>query len=67
MVLFALLITLFGLGPCEYEDSLNCYWVGSTRGNGIGDTYLVLDFDHDGEADFTVEISQKYVDKILYP
>lgn len=63
--LFIALVNILGLEPCEYEDSLNCYWIGSTRGNGIGDSYIVLDFDNDGEADFVLEISQEIVDSYL--
>lgn len=28
------------LAPCQYEDSANCYWDASTRGNGNGNSFV---------------------------
>lgn len=30
------------LPACPVEDSDNCYWDGSTRGNGDGDSFYVV-------------------------
>jgi len=30
------------LTPCETEDSDNCYWDASTRGNGEGVSFITL-------------------------
>lgn len=30
------------LSPCATEDSNNCYWDGSTMGNGRGDSYVTV-------------------------
>ena len=31
------------LAPCEFEDSANCYWDASERGNGQGDSFVDVD------------------------
>lgn len=31
------------LAPCEFEDSANCYWDASERGNGKGDSFVDVD------------------------
>jgi len=31
--------------PCAAEDSLNCYWSGSTMGNGQGSSYVTISND----------------------
>lgn len=31
------------LPPCEQEDSENCYWDASTRGNGLGSSFVNID------------------------
>ena len=31
------------LAPCEFEDSANCYWDSSERGNGQGDSFVDVD------------------------
>ena len=31
------------LEPCEFEDSANCYWDSSERGNGQGDSFVDVD------------------------
>lgn len=28
--------------PCAEEDSTNCYWDASTRGNGVGTSFVAL-------------------------
>lgn len=28
---------------CEFEDSDNCYWDAQSRGNGAGDSFVVID------------------------
>lgn len=32
----------FAFVPCRYEDSNNCYWDATRRGNGIGRSYIQL-------------------------
>lgn len=27
--------------PCEYEDSVNCYWDAGSMGNGSGHSFIV--------------------------
>lgn len=29
-----------GLAPCDEEDSTDCYWDASTRGNGQGQSFI---------------------------
>lgn len=31
------------LAPCWTEDSINCYWDATTRGNGAGQSFADLD------------------------
>ena len=31
------------LGPCEWEDSDNCFWDARNMGNGIGESFYMLD------------------------
>ena len=31
------------LPACEYEDSNNCYWAAEFRGNGLGESFYVID------------------------
>ncbi|MDR0285755.1 MAG: hypothetical protein LBI33_12845 [Propionibacteriaceae bacterium] len=31
------------LPPCEFEDSVNCFWDASARGNGAGADFVNLD------------------------
>lgn len=35
-------VSKFGLPACETEDSQNCYWDASTRGNGQGQSFIDL-------------------------
>lgn len=35
--------------PCEYEDSVNCFWDAQTRGNGEGMSFTV---DADGNVTY---------------
>lgn len=30
------------VGPCEYEDSRNCYWDAGRMGNGVGNSFVDL-------------------------
>ena len=30
------------LRPCRYEDSRNCFWDASSRGNGVGNSFIDL-------------------------
>ena len=39
-VLFAALMAL--LPPCPYEDSGSCAWDADTRGNGYGNSFVVI-------------------------
>lgn len=34
--------TIRRLKPCEYEDSMNCYWNARSMGNGRGDSFIVI-------------------------
>jgi len=36
--ILALLIAI--LPPCQAEDSDNCYWDASARGNGLGNSFV---------------------------
>lgn len=31
------------LGPCVMEDSDNCYWDATSRGNGSGASFIAMD------------------------
>lgn len=31
------------LPPCEFEDSVNCYWDASERGNGQGNDFISVE------------------------
>lgn len=31
------------LEPCEYEDSMNCYWNAQEQGNGVGTSFIDID------------------------
>lgn len=37
------LLSLWGFPPCQTEDSNTCYWDAASRGNGIGQSYVVWD------------------------
>ena len=39
-VVFAWLMAV--LPPCPYEDSGNCAWDADTRGNGYGNSFVVV-------------------------
>lgn len=41
MIILAAIAAL-SLPPCEYEDSTNCHWNASTRGNGIGQSFIAI-------------------------
>ena len=42
-VLFVLLSLI--LPSCEYEDETNCYWDASKQGNGIGNSFIVIEIE----------------------
>ena len=55
-LLIALTLTTINelnLPPCKYEDSRNCIWDASKRGNGKGQSFI----DIDGK---TIKINTKY-------
>lgn len=33
-------VASIALTPCEFEDSRNCYWNASERGNGQGSSFV---------------------------
>lgn len=35
-----LVVGVTALGPCEQEDSRNCYWDASEQGNGQGHDFI---------------------------
>ena len=41
MTYLALILSL-ALPPCQEEDSTNCHWDASTRGNGQGASFVDL-------------------------
>jgi hypothetical protein len=46
-IFVSLLVGLFGienigLPPCAAEDSDNCYWLASERGNGEGTSFVTV-------------------------
>lgn len=45
------------LPPCEFEDSQNCYWDASERGNGVGNDFI----DVDGVVTYTTPEVVTYV------
>lgn len=62
-MLFALILAL--VTPCEYEDSTNCHWDASRRGNGLGYSFVALDVDMDGADDFVIRYADtRYDDSI---
>ena len=42
MSLLLIILAMF-LPPCATEDSDNCYWDASTRGNGKGSSFVVIE------------------------
>lgn len=46
LTLTALLLALVPvLSPCQTEDATMCNWDASSRGNGIGESYVALTED----------------------
>lgn len=53
MMVLAVVVSMFGfsgvavaseLPPCQYEDSTyDCYWDAQERGNGLGESFKVID------------------------
>ena len=42
MLSLMLLLSMLSFQPCATEDSTNCYWNSSERGNGEGTSFIAF-------------------------
>lgn len=40
VALVMIFVSVYFLDPCPTEDSTNCMWNASERGNGLGDSFI---------------------------
>ena len=42
-----LALVLAATTPCVTEDSTNCYWDAQSMGNGVGNSFIALEYGAD--------------------